>query len=85
MHQNEADGLVIRPCNIDFRNQRTQIDHDDQRLCLSKLTNDFTLFAPKRGCMHQREAEGLGIYICPCNIDFEISAPKLTKITGFPS
>jgi hypothetical protein len=83
MHQNEAEGLGIRPPNIDFWNQRTEIDQDHQRLCLSKLTDDFPLFAPKRGCMHQKEAESLSI--APVTSNFEFSAPKLTKIIGFPS
>ena len=68
MYQNEAKGLVILLCDIDFWNQYTEIDQYHQRPCLSKLTNDFPLFAQKRGCMHQNEADGVGI--CPRNIDF---------------
>jgi hypothetical protein len=92
MHHNEAESLSICLCNIDFWNQRTEIDQlDHQRLCLSNITNDFPLFAPKRGCVNQNEAEGVGI--CPCTIDFwnqrtEIErnhwVPQLTKITNFP-
>jgi hypothetical protein len=35
---------------------------------------------PKRGCTHQNEVEGL-VFCCETSI-FEISAPKLTKITN---